>query len=66
MANLTIKQARRVLGKDAQGVSDAELERDIEAAALFFNLFMDMWTKNRKKLAKTAPKCHNMAVYGSK
>lgn len=66
MATLTVNQARRVLGKDAQGVTDAELERDIEAAALFFNLFIDFRTKNRKSLAKTALKCHNMALYGSK
>lgn len=66
MANLTIKQARRVLGKDAQGVSDAELERDIEAAAMFKDLFFDYHTKNRKSLAKTPLKCHNMAVYGNK
>jgi hypothetical protein len=47
MKTLTINQARRVLGKEAQGASDEELERDIEAAALFFNLFTDFRTKNR-------------------
>lgn len=66
MKTLTINQARRVLGKDAQGVSDAELERDIEAAALFFNYYIDFRTKNRKTLAKTSLKCHNMAQYGNK
>jgi len=66
MKTLTINQARRVLGKDAQGVSDAELERDIEAAALFFNLFIDFRTNTRKTLAKTHLKCHNMAQYGNK
>lgn len=65
MSQLTIKQARRILGKEAQGVSDADLERDIEVAALFFNIFMEMQTKNRKTLAKTTSKCHNMAVYGN-
>lgn len=66
MKTLTINQARRVLGKDAQDVSDAELERDIEAAALFFNYYIDFRTKNRKTLAKTPLKCHNMAQYGNK
>jgi hypothetical protein len=66
MKTLTINQARRLLGKDAQGVSDVELERDIEAAALFFNLFIDFRTKNRKTLAETPLKCHNMAQYGNK
>jgi len=64
MKTLTINQARRALGKDAQGVSDAELERDIEAAALFFNLFIELRTKNSKTLAKTPQKCHNTAQYG--
>lgn len=66
MKTLTINQTRRLLGKDAQGVSDAELERDIEAAELFFSLFIDFRTKNRKTLAKTPLKCHNMAQYGNK
>ena len=66
MATLTVNQARRVLGKDAQGASDEELERDIEAAALFFNLFTEFRTKNRKSLAKTPLKCHNTALYGNK
>jgi len=66
MKTLTINQARRLLGREAQGVSDAELERDIEEAALFCSLFIDFRTKNRKTLAKTPPKCHNMAQYGNK
>lgn len=66
MKTLTINQARRLLGKETQGVSDAELERDIEVAALFCSLFIDFRTKNRKTLAKTSQKCHNMAQYGNK
>lgn len=66
MKTLTINQARRLLGKHAQGVSDAELERDIEAAALFCSLFIDFRTNNRKTLVKTPLKCHNMAQYGNK
>jgi len=30
-----------------QGISDAELERDIEAAALFFNLFIEVTDKKQ-------------------
>jgi len=66
MQLVTVKQARRIAGKDAQGVSDAVLESDIEAATLFFNLFIGFRTKNRKTLAKTPLKCHNMALYGRK
>lgn len=66
MAMLTINQARRVLGKDAQGVSDAELERDIETATFLKDLFFADYIKSRNNLAKTSQKCHNTAVYGSK
>jgi hypothetical protein len=66
MKTVTVNQARRLLGKDAQGISDEELESDIEAAALFCSLFIDFRTKNRKTLAKTPLKCHNMAQYGNK
>jgi len=61
---VTILEARRILGKDALLLSDEDLERDIEAAALFFNLFIELRTKNRKTLAKTPQKCHNTAQYG--
>ncbi len=66
MKTLTVNEARRVLGKEAQGLSDEELEQDIEAAALFFSYYIDFRTKNRKTLAKTPLKCHNMAQYGNK
>jgi len=66
MTTLTDNQARRVLGKDAQGASDEDLERDIEVAALLFNLFIELRTKNSKTLAKTSLKCPNMAQYGNK
>lgn len=36
---LTINQARRFLGKNAKGISDEELEKDIEIAELLKNLF---------------------------
>lgn len=66
MDTLTIKQARRILGKEAQGVSDTDLERDIETATLLKDLFFDNYTKSRNSLAKTSQKCHNTALYGGK
>lgn len=66
MDTLTIKQARRVLGKDAHGVSDTDLMRDIETANLLKDLFFDYHLKSRNQLAKSSQKCHNTAVYGSK
>lgn len=38
-SQLTVKKARRFLGKDAKGISDEELEKDIEIAELLKNLF---------------------------
>lgn len=66
MDTLTIKQARRILGKDAQGATDTDLERDIETATFLKDLFFDNYTKSRNSLAKTAQKCHNTALYGDK
>ncbi|MGI5828421.1 MAG: hypothetical protein ACOX6V_05375 [Patescibacteria group bacterium] len=56
MDTLTIKQARRVLGKDSQGVSDADLMRDIETATLLKDLFFDFHLKSRNQLAKKLSK----------
>ena len=60
---MTIKAARRVLGKDAHGVSDADLKRDIGAATFLKDIFFNFTTKDRKTLAKSSSRCHNMAVY---
>jgi hypothetical protein len=64
MAKLTINQARHILGKEAHGVSDADLERDIETATFFHDLFYCWYIKDRNRLAKDPKKCHNTAVYG--
>ncbi len=61
---MTIKSARRILGKDARGVSDADLKRDIETATLLKDIFFDFLTNSQNKLAKSSQRCHNMAVYG--
>lgn len=64
MATQTISQAKRILGKDAHGVSDSDLELDIETATLFHDIFFDQHIKSRTRLAKDTQKCHNTAVYG--
>ena len=64
MLTLTLKQARKILGKDAQNVSDAVLESDIQTATLLKDLFFDFYNKRRNGLATTTAKCHNTAVYG--
>ena len=56
LLTMTIKEARKILGKQAQGVSDEMLEKDIEIAELLKNLFFNMvanaW-KPSKKSGKT-------------
>ncbi|SRR5258706_16423777 len=39
MAKLTIKRARKILGKSADKITDEELLRDIKAAEILKNLF---------------------------
>lgn len=39
MAKLTITQAKKILGKAAEGISDEQLEQDIRAAELLKNLY---------------------------
>jgi len=53
MASLTIKQARRLLGKDADNISDALLEKEIEVATFLKDLFFDNLKKNLKKWTKS-------------
>lgn len=64
MASLSINQAKRILGKDAKGVSDHDLEIDIETATLLHDIFFAQFTKSRNRVDKDTQKCHNMAVYG--
>jgi hypothetical protein len=56
MATLTVKQVRRILGKDAQGVSDADLERDIDVVMFLKNIFFDYYRKVRTNPSNTIPK----------
>jgi len=46
---MTIKQARKILGKQSRGVSDKELQRDIEVAELLKSLFFNMTTNSLKE-----------------
>ena len=64
MASLSISQAKRILGKDAHGVSDSDLECDIETATLLRDIFFAQHIKSRNRVAKDSQRCHNMAVYG--
>lgn len=45
---MTINEARKILGKDGNGLSDAEIQRDIDAAELYKNLFFTMFRKLKK------------------
>ena len=51
---MTIKQARKILGKQARNISDNQLQRDIGVAMLLKDLFFNNVIKRRNKLAKIA------------
>ena len=38
---MTIKQAREILGEEAEGLTDEEIKSDIETAELFKDIFFD-------------------------
>jgi hypothetical protein len=42
---MTIKEARKILGKDAENISDEDIRRDIDMAVLFKDLFFNINTK---------------------
>lgn len=48
MSNLTINKARRILGKAAKNISDAELEKDIQAAEILKVLFFNNYHPQKK------------------
>ncbi len=55
MNTLTLKSARKVLGKAAHGVSDEQLQKEIDAAILLKDFFFDSYLKDRKRMVKLAP-----------
>lgn len=55
MNTLTLKSARKLLGKTVENVSDEELQKDIDTATLLKDFFFDAYLKDRKKTVKLAP-----------
>lgn len=47
---MEIKQARKILGKEALNVSDKDLERDIRCAELLKDLFFNEIMRKKKNL----------------
>ena len=45
MNTLTLKSARKILGKSANGVSDEKLQKDIETATLLKDFFFENLVK---------------------
>lgn len=39
---MTTEEARKMLGKDAKGVSDEQIQKEIKAAELFKNIFFNL------------------------
>jgi|GEM_PF-1566589 len=57
---MTINEARKILGKDSQGLSDEEILRDIEAAELLKNLFFALLPAFKNRFKKPSNKIPNM------
>lgn len=55
MYSLTVAQARKILGKDAEGVSDTDLEKDIEVARLFKDIFFSKEIKRPSRPSTASP-----------
>ena len=53
--SLTIKGAKKVLGISGIGVSDDQIEKDIEAAILLKNLFFEKLREAQKKTSVGLP-----------
>jgi len=57
---VTIKKARRILGKEVSGKTDEEVQEMINTVSLFADLALDVFYKmspeERKKFAKPAGK----------
>lgn len=47
MAKLTLTKARKILGKIADGISDAQLEQEIQSAELLKTLYFNQLRKNQ-------------------
>lgn len=47
---LTIKQARKILGVLAEGLTDEELEKEIKGAELLKALYMNVVTRDNKHI----------------
>lgn len=54
MAKPTIKRIRKLLGKEAQNLTDEEIQRDIDTATLLKDLFFHHLKESRKN-AKIKP-----------
>lgn len=60
ISNLKVSNARKILGKSAKGISDEQLEKDIEIAELLKNLFFDLLTNSDKLNIKYRSRPPNM------
>ena len=49
--DMTVKEARKIIGKDAENLSDQEVVRDIEVAEFLKNLFFTKLLNKKNKIA---------------
>ncbi len=55
MKTLTLKNARKILGTSAHGVSDEQLAKEIDAATLLKDFFFENFLKSQKKPINLPP-----------
>lgn len=47
---MTIEEAREILGKEAEGISDDEIRETIEVGQFFVDIFFDMVKEGKIKV----------------
>lgn len=47
---MTLNQARKILGKSGEGLSDEELEQEIETASMIAEIVMMKYREERNKI----------------
>lgn len=58
---MTVEQARKILGKKSLGLSDEQIQCDIDTAELLKNIFFDTFKSGKldNNIANNSETCHN-------
>lgn len=58
---MTLKEARKILGVTSLGLTDEQIQRDIDTAELLKNIFFDTFKSGKasSSIANLSETCHN-------